>query len=186
MPWRSVAACVAMVVLLGLSVDAIAQDPAPAAQPVDPAKADEVVAKDKAAPGVTEAPAPAAKSKAPASAAKSKKSGSRSKSRRLQPDNSTSPDDPQLELATFGAGCFWHVEHTFETLPGVVSAVSGYAGGHVRFPSYEMVQAGDTGHAEVVMVQYDPEVISLRKAAQSLLVLPRPDDAQPARAGYRP
>jgi peptide-methionine (S)-S-oxide reductase len=66
----------------------------------------------------------------------------------------------KLEKATFGAGCFWHVERDFEWLPGVKSAVSGYAGGHVPNPSYEMVHEGDTGHAEVVQVEYDPSVIT--------------------------
>ncbi len=63
-------------------------------------------------------------------------------------------------MATFGGGCFWHVEADFERLNGVVSAVSGYAGGQVRNPNYEMVHEGMTGHAEVVMVQYDPDIIS--------------------------
>lgn len=67
---------------------------------------------------------------------------------------------PQLAKATFGAGCFWHVEAEFEWLPGVKSAVSGYAGGNVANPTYEMVHEGDTGHAEVVQVTYDPSVIS--------------------------
>ncbi len=67
---------------------------------------------------------------------------------------------PKSEQATFGAGCFWHVEAVFERLKGVNSAVSGYAGGVVPYPSYEMVHEGTTGHAEVVMVDYDPEVIS--------------------------
>jgi peptide-methionine (S)-S-oxide reductase len=153
MTWRFVAAGVATVVLLGLSIEAAAQDPAKAAQPVEPEKAAEAVAKQKDSPDAAKTPAPAAKSK---------KNSPRSKTRPLQPDNSTTLES-HLERATFGAGCFWHVEHTFEMLPGVVSAVSGYAGGRVRFPSYEMVQAGDTGHAEVVMVQYDPEVIAYEK-----------------------
>jgi peptide-methionine (S)-S-oxide reductase len=75
----------------------------------------------------------------------------------------TSPDDsaePKLEKATFGAGCFWHVEADFEWLPGVKSAVSGYSGGQVANPSYEMVHEGETGHAEVVQVTYDPSKIS--------------------------
>jgi peptide-methionine (S)-S-oxide reductase len=66
----------------------------------------------------------------------------------------------ETEKATFGAGCFWHVESAFEWLPGVKSAVSGYSGGSVRNPSYEEVHEGITGHAEVVQVEYDPEVIS--------------------------
>ncbi len=67
---------------------------------------------------------------------------------------------PKTEFATFGAGCFWHVEDTFEHLKGVKNAVSGYSGGVVAYPSYEMVHTGETGHAEVVQVEYDPRVIS--------------------------
>jgi peptide-methionine (S)-S-oxide reductase len=66
----------------------------------------------------------------------------------------------KTEKATFGAGCFWHVEESFEWLPGVKSAISGYSGGVVANPSYEEVHEGETGHAEVVQVEYDPEVIS--------------------------
>ena len=66
----------------------------------------------------------------------------------------------KTEKATFGGGCFWHVEAEFEWLPGVKSAVSGYSGGTVAYPSYEEVHEGVTGHAEVVQVEYDPEVIS--------------------------
>jgi peptide-methionine (S)-S-oxide reductase len=66
----------------------------------------------------------------------------------------------KTERATFGAGCFWHVEETFEHVKGVNWAVSGYAGGNIPNPSYEMVHEGFTGHAEVVMVDFDPEVIS--------------------------
>jgi peptide-methionine (S)-S-oxide reductase len=73
---------------------------------------------------------------------------------------SSSKLKPKTERATFGAGCFWHVEDTFERLRGVNWAVSGYAGGSVRYPTYEMVHEGITGHAEVVMVDYDPSIIS--------------------------
>jgi peptide-methionine (S)-S-oxide reductase len=76
----------------------------------------------------------------------------------------SSPSDPvekpKTEQATFGAGCFWHVEAVFERLKGVNWAVSGYAGGAIPYPSYEMVHEGTTGHAEVVMVDFDPEVIT--------------------------
>jgi peptide-methionine (S)-S-oxide reductase len=78
-------------------------------------------------------------------------------------DLEKSSTQPKLELATFGAGCFWHVEAEFERLRGVNSAVSGYAGGPIPFPSYEMVHSGTTGHAEVVMVEYDPKVITYDK-----------------------
>jgi peptide-methionine (S)-S-oxide reductase len=67
---------------------------------------------------------------------------------------------PKSELATFGAGCFWHVEDVFERQKGVRSAVSGYSGGGVPYPTYEMVHTGQTGHAECVQVEYDPDVIS--------------------------
>lgn len=65
-----------------------------------------------------------------------------------------------MELATFGAGCFWCVEAVFQQLKGVKSVVSGYAGGHVQNPTYEQVSTGRTGHAEVCQIQYDPEQIS--------------------------
>jgi peptide-methionine (S)-S-oxide reductase len=79
---------------------------------------------------------------------------------------STSPQPkpkPKSELAAFGAGCFWHVEDVFERLDGVKSAVSGYAGGSVPYPTYEMVHEGTTGHAETVVVEFDPNVISYEK-----------------------
>lgn len=68
-----------------------------------------------------------------------------------------------LEKATFGGGCFWCIEAVFERIPGVKSVVSGYAGGHVPNPSYEMVCTGLTGHAEVVQITYDPAVIPFEK-----------------------
>ncbi len=63
------------------------------------------------------------------------------------------------EIATFAGGCFWCLEAVFERLRGVNSAVSGYMGGHVAHPDYESVCQGDTGHAEVVQVAYDPRLI---------------------------
>jgi peptide-methionine (S)-S-oxide reductase len=63
---------------------------------------------------------------------------------------------PGLVKATFAGGCFWCMEAPFDKVPGVVSTTSGYAGGHVRNPTYEQVSAGRTGHAEVVQVVYDP------------------------------
>lgn len=66
----------------------------------------------------------------------------------------------QHKLATFGAGCFWHVEDAFRKVPGVVDAAVGFMGGRVANPSYERVCAGDTGHVEVCQVTYDPSVVS--------------------------
>lgn len=65
-----------------------------------------------------------------------------------------------LEVATFGAGCFWCVEAIFKSLKGVASVVSGYSGGDVENPTYEAVCSGTTGHAEVCQIHYDPRVIT--------------------------
>lgn len=65
----------------------------------------------------------------------------------------------QIELATFGAGCFWSVEARFRAAEGVLEATSGYMGGAPE-PNYKAVCTGTTGHAEVVQVQYDPQKIS--------------------------
>lgn len=67
------------------------------------------------------------------------------------------------EKAVVGGGCFWGIEAIFEELKGVKSAESGYAGGTVENPSYEQVCSGNTGHAEVVRITYDPEIISYRQ-----------------------
>jgi len=64
------------------------------------------------------------------------------------------------ERATLAGGCFWCVEAAFEELAGVESVTSGYAGGHVEDPTYEEVCSGETGHAEVVRVEYDTEELS--------------------------
>lgn len=64
-----------------------------------------------------------------------------------------------MEKATFGAGCFWHVEYEFSTVPGVISTQVGYCGGKTENPSYQDVCSQMTGHAEVVEVTFDPAVI---------------------------
>jgi peptide-methionine (S)-S-oxide reductase len=66
----------------------------------------------------------------------------------------------QTDTATFGAGCFWCVEAVSENLKGVKTVTSGYSGGHVENPDYALVCSGTTGHAEVIQVVYDPNVIS--------------------------
>ena len=63
------------------------------------------------------------------------------------------------ELATFGGGCFWCVEAALKELDGVESVTSGYAGGDTEDPTYREVCSGTTGHAEVIQVAYDPDVI---------------------------
>ncbi|PIR74106.1 MAG: peptide-methionine (S)-S-oxide reductase [Candidatus Magasanikbacteria bacterium CG10_big_fil_rev_8_21_14_0_10_47_10] len=65
-----------------------------------------------------------------------------------------------MHVATFGAGCFWGVEEVFRHVDGVVGTSVGFMGGDVEDPSYEAVCTHDTGHAEVVHVEYDPEKVS--------------------------
>lgn len=67
-----------------------------------------------------------------------------------------------LEVATLGGGCFWCLEAVYGELQGVEQVVSGYAGGHIKNPTYREVCSGATGHAEVVQISFDPSVISYR------------------------
>ena len=69
-------------------------------------------------------------------------------------------ENSNLELATFGAGCLWCVEAIFQRVDGVEKVVSGYAGGHVKNPTYKEVCNGTTGHAEVCQLSYDPNRVS--------------------------
>ncbi len=67
------------------------------------------------------------------------------------------------ETTTLGGGCFWCLEAVFDRLEGVTDVVSGYAGGHVTDPTYRAVCSGTTGHAEVVQVTFDTDMISFRE-----------------------
>jgi len=69
----------------------------------------------------------------------------------------------KTEVATLGGGCFWCIEAVYERLPGVISVTSGYAGGHTVNPTYKDVCGGDTGHAEVTQIVFDPAKISYAK-----------------------
>ena len=90
-----------------------------------------------------------------------------------------STDPKTYELATLAGGCFWCLEAVYVELRGVEKVVSGYAGGHVKNPTYREVCNGTTGHAEVVQVTFDPAVVSFARHSAHLLHHPRPDDAQP-------
>lgn len=68
--------------------------------------------------------------------------------------------------AAFAEGCFWCVEEVFEAVAGVDSAISGYAGGHTKNPTYALVNTETTGHAETVLVYYNPEIVSYRELAR--------------------
>ena len=70
--------------------------------------------------------------------------------------------DTHYETATFGAGCFWCVEAVLQQVPGVIEVTSGYMGGHLKNPTYEQICEGDTGHAEVVQLRFDPNVVTYR------------------------
>lgn len=67
------------------------------------------------------------------------------------------------EVITLGAGCFWCTEAVYQQIPGVLSVTSGYMGGSIKNPTYEQVCSGDTGHAEVAQLVYDPKVTTLEK-----------------------
>jgi peptide-methionine (S)-S-oxide reductase len=157
---RFLSACLAAAMMVGLATEARAQasgKPARRQQNAD----DDATAQGTSTAGGTDAAAPASDSfgSGNESSAKDPFDQAAGKVKGAGTKGGTSTE-PKLEKATFGAGCFWHVEAEYEWLPGVKSAVSGYAGGHVPNPSYEMVHEGETGHAEVVQVEYDPSVIS--------------------------
>jgi peptide-methionine (S)-S-oxide reductase len=75
-------------------------------------------------------------------------------------DTKTDGPSKQSRKATFAAGCFWGIEATFRQAPGVTATAVGYEGGHLENPSYQDVCSDRSGHAEVVELDYDPEVIS--------------------------
>jgi peptide-methionine (S)-S-oxide reductase len=78
------------------------------------------------------------------------------------------------EIATLGGGCFWCLEAVYQELKGVQHVESGYTGGHVPNPTYEQVCEGTTGHAEVVRVSFDPEVISYREILEIFFTIHDP------------
>jgi peptide-methionine (S)-S-oxide reductase len=83
-------------------------------------------------------------------------------------------NEHSTELATLGGGCFWCLEAALVQLAGVESVVSGYAGGQMQNPDYHSVCSGDTGHAEVVEVRFDPAVIDYRTLLQAFFAIHDP------------
>ena len=78
------------------------------------------------------------------------------------------------EIATLGGGCFWCLEAVYQEMEGVLSVVSGYAGGHVENPSYKAVCAGTTGHVEVVQVTFDADTTSYREILEVFFAIHDP------------
>lgn len=89
----------------------------------------------------------------------------------------TQDADPETERAIFAGGCFWCMEHPFETLSGVISVRSGYTGGEKSNPSYQEVSAGGTGHAEAVEIVFDPAVIGYSELLEVFWMQIDPTDA---------
>lgn len=85
---------------------------------------------------------------------------STSQNQLLQKGKMNQSDIENTQLATFGSGCFWCTEAVYERVKGVLSVTSGYAGGKIDNPSYEEVCSGSTGHAEVIHLAYNPDIIS--------------------------
>lgn len=79
-----------------------------------------------------------------------------------------------MEIATLGGGCFWCTEAVFLEIEGVTKVVPGYAGGHVKNPSYQQVVTGTTGHAEVIQVTFDPEIIPFKEVLEIFFTMHDP------------
>ena len=82
---------------------------------------------------------------------------------KVNTESSSTNPSASIESVTFGGGCFWCLEAVFQRLKGVKTVVSGYAGGNVPNPTYEQICKGDTGHAEVVKISFDPKVLTFDK-----------------------
>ncbi|MDF1558003.1 MAG: peptide-methionine (S)-S-oxide reductase MsrA [ANME-2 cluster archaeon] len=78
------------------------------------------------------------------------------------------------QTATLGGGCFWCLEAVFDNLPGVETVVSGYSGGSVPAPSYHEVCTGNTGHAEVIQITFDPLIISFKELLEVFFTIHDP------------
>ena len=87
---------------------------------------------------------------------------------------STKPISPNRSIATLAGGCFWCLEAVYTDLKGVEMVESGYSGGHVDNPSYHAVCTGSTGHAEVVQITFDPQVITYRDLLQVFFTIHDP------------
>ncbi len=80
----------------------------------------------------------------------------------------------KYQIATLGGGCFWCLEAAFQRLEGVHSVISGYSGGHEEHPTYKEVCTGETGHAEVIQISFDPQVITFRELLEIFFFIHNP------------
>jgi len=81
---------------------------------------------------------------------------------------------PNLEITTLAGGCFWCTEAVFKRLKGVEKITPGYSGGHIENPTYEQVSSGQSGHAEVVQIEFNPEIISYKQILEVFFTLHDP------------
>ena len=88
--------------------------------------------------------------------------------------NTNNIQDSEYQIATLGGGCFWCLEAVYQDLQGVHKVISGYAGGEVISPSYEAVCSGQTGHAEVVQIEFDPRMITYRQLLEVFFIIHDP------------
>ncbi len=89
------------------------------------------------------------------------------------------------EMATLAGGCFWCLEAVYQQLKGVEKVVSGYAGGHVKNPTYQQVCNGTTGHAEVVQITYNPQTVSYRDLLDVFFTIHDPTTLNDVGTQYR-
>lgn len=82
--------------------------------------------------------------------------------------------DSTKQLATLAGGCFWCIESAFTQVKGIISAISGYMGGQTKSPTYKEVCSGESGHAEVVQLSFDPELISYQEILEIFFTLHDP------------
>jgi peptide-methionine (S)-S-oxide reductase len=92
----------------------------------------------------------------------------------LQMQLRETPAPQTKEVATLAGGCFWCLEAVFDELKGVEDVVAGYSGGNAPNPSYEMVCAGTTGHAEVVQLTFDPKILSFEEILEVFFTIHDP------------
>ncbi len=83
-------------------------------------------------------------------------------------------NEKSLQIATLAGGCFWCIESAFNSINGIITATSGYMGGHSKAPSYKDVCTGNSGHAEVVQLQFDSQIISFREILEIFFTLHNP------------